>query len=128
MGGGRGTCWKAQNHFNILTFPVATCDLGHLLDICQTRWADGESQTTDQADGRPNSSVVAGGPSSSNDNKTTMSVQQPLKHFEEWWKEGNDNLFRPKPIEREKVEDPSRKLSVSARQLFELLEIGREPS
>lgn len=56
-----GTYWKAQNHFNILTFPVATCDLGHLLDICQTRWADGDSQTADQVERRPNSSVVAGG-------------------------------------------------------------------
>lgn len=33
-----GTYWKERNHLNILTFPVAVCDLGFFLDSLETCW------------------------------------------------------------------------------------------
>ena len=40
-----GTYWKGPYHLNILTFPVATCDLGHFLDVWQSRWVDRSGTT-----------------------------------------------------------------------------------
>ena len=124
-----GTYWKAANHFNIITFPVAICDLGHCLDVGQRRWLYDGALVREAVTRPPTPTMETGGhmPGSSKPTSWRASISDRLRNlwsaFLHWPEGGGATLVMNHTPALHGL--PSRRLTDEARELFKSLGLGR---